>query len=173
MPAKPKRVTRGSANKKQCQVIQSLATGSSPPKGTRTKKSTEKQAKSCGESSSDGNSTGDENTSVAKKSIAKKQVSSSEENAPNDGTETNASVTMTTPFDAKLAHVLTNYLSAAGADHHIRKAFIHKDILTFEDFTDVCTVENIKTFQRDDGNNILVQAFSNTKLTLITNVRLY
>ena len=76
---------------------------------------------------------------------------------------------MTTQFDAKLEHVLINYLSAPGADHHIRKVFIHEDILTFEDFIDMCTVENIKTFQRDDGNNNLVQAFSIRKLTLITN----
>ena len=69
--------------------------------------------------------------------------------------------------------MLINYLSAAGADHHICKAFIHKDILTFENFTNICTVENIKTFQQDDGNNNLVQAFSNAKLTLITNARLY
>ena len=135
MPPKPKRVTRGSASKKQRQKIQSLATGSSPPKGTRTKKSTEKQAKS------------------SRDSIAM--------------------TTMTTPFDAGIEHVLTNYLSAAGADHHICKAFIHKDVLTFEDFTTICTVENIKTFQRDDGNNNLVQAFSNGKLTLITSTRNY
>ena len=131
MPPKPKRVTRGSASKKQRQEIQSLGTGSSPPKGTRTKKSREKQAKS------------------------------------------SAMTTMATPFDAKLEHLLTNYLSAAGADHHICKAFIHKDILIFDDFTDGCTAENIKTFQRDDGNNNLVQAFSNVKLTMITNARLY
>ena len=80
---------------------------------------------------------------------------------------------MSSPFDTKLEHVLINYLSAAGADHHIRKAFIHEDILTFEDFTDVCTVENIKTFQQDDGNNNLVQAFNSVKLTLVTNVILY
>ena len=144
MPPKSKRVLRGSASKKQRQEILSLATGSSPHQGTRTKKSMEKQAKSSGESSSDDNSTG-----------------------------TNAPVIMTTPFDAKLEHLLTNYLSAAGADHHIRKAFIHEQIFTFDDFTDGCTAENIKTFQRDDVNNNLVQAFSNVKLTMITNARLY
>ena len=57
---------------------------------------------------------------------------------------------MTSPFDTKLEHVLNNYLSATGADHQIRKAFIHEKILTFDQFTIGCTVENIKTFQRDD-----------------------
>ena len=80
---------------------------------------------------------------------------------------------MTTQFDTKLEHVLNNYLSATGADHHIRKAFIHEQILTFDEFTIGCTVENIKTFQRDDGNNNLVPAFSSVKLTLVTNVLLY
>ena len=49
---------------------------------------------------------------------------------------------MSTPFDTKLKHVLNNYLSATRADHDIRKAFIHEQILTFEDFTGGCTVEN-------------------------------
>ena len=91
-------------------------------KRERTKKSPEKQAsfelpavkkqaKSSGESSSDGNSTGNKNTSVTAIVIAM--------------------TTMTTPFDAQLKHVLINYLRAAGSDHHIRKAFIHEDMLTF------------------------------------------
>ena len=80
--------------------------------------------------------------------------------------------TMSTPFDTKLEHVLNNYLSATGADHDIRKAFIHEQILTFEDFTGGCTVENIKTFQQNDGTS-LVQAFSNVKLTMIGNVLNY
>ena len=129
MPPKSERVLRGSASKKQRKEIQSLATGSSPPKGTRAKKSKprEKQAKS------------------------------------------STMTTMTTPFDAGLEHVLINYLGAAGSDHHIRKAFIQEGVLTFEGFIDECTIDNIKTFQRDDGNNNLVQAFSNGKLTLIPN----
>ena len=80
---------------------------------------------------------------------------------------------MSSPFDTKLEHVLNNYLNATGADHHIRKTFIQEEILTFEDFTFGCTVENIKTFQQDDGTNNLVHAFSSVKLTLITNVILY
>ena len=69
--------------------------------------------------------------------------------------------------------MLINYLSATGADHHIRKAFIHEQIHTFDEFTIGCNVENIKTFQRDDGNNNIVPAFNSVKLTLITNVILY
>ena len=80
---------------------------------------------------------------------------------------------MTTQFDTKLEHMLNNYFSATGADHHIKKEFIKEQIFTFEEFTDGCTVENIKIFQQDDGTNNLVQAFSSVKLTLITNVILY
>ena len=134
------------------------------------------------ESSDDNNSTAEENAPVTKEQENASNTSNStgdgnstrDENASRNTNSTgNASATMNTPFDTKLEHVLINYLRAAGADHHIRKAFIHEDILTFEDFTDICTVENIKTFQRDDGNNNLVQAFSNAKPTLITNACLY
>ena len=79
---------------------------------------------------------------------------------------------MSTPFDTKLEYVLNNYLSATGADHDIRKAFIHEQIFTFEEFTTSCDVENIKTFQRNDGTS-LVQAFSNVKLKMICHVLLY
>ena len=73
-----KKVTRSSASKKQRQEI-STASGSSPRKGTRTKKSLQsptvtiithqvltatKEAKSSEESSNDGNSTGDENALI-------------------------------------------------------------------------------------------------------------
>ena len=145
-------------------------TGSSPPKGTRPKKSlqspavteitpqvvtvTKQEKPSNDRNSSDGNSTGDKNSS-------------------NSNSTGSASATMTTQFDAKLEHVLTHFLGATGADHHIQKACINKQILNFEDFTDGCTLENIKTFQQDDGTNNLVQAFSSVKLTLVTNVILY
>ena len=79
---------------------------------------------------------------------------------------------MTTPFDSQLEHLLNTCLSAAGANHHIRKAFSHENIFTFEDFIDICTVDNIKTFQRDDGNNI-VPAFNIGNMTLINNARRY
>ena len=51
--------------------------------------------------------------------------------------------------------------------------FIHEQIFTFEDFCVICDVETIKTFQRNDGANNLVQAFSNAKLKMIGNVILY
>ena len=68
--------------------------------------------------------------------------------------------------------MLNNYLSATGVDHDIRKAFIHEQIFTFEDFTRGCDVENIKTFQQNDVTS-LVQAFSNVKLKMISHVLLY
>ena len=165
--------TRSSASKKQRQDI-SVASGSSPPKGTRTKKSLQspavtgityqvvtvtKQAKS----SNDGNSTGDE-------SAKKDEGSQNKESGGKDILTTQAK--MSTPFDTKLEHVLNNYLSATRVDHDIRKAFIHAQIFRFEDFTGGCDVENIKTFQRDN-NTSLVQAFSNVKLQMIGNVLFY
>ena len=103
MAPKPKRVTtRSNASKQQREAI-SAASGSSPPKGTRPKKSLQspavteittqvvtvtKQAKSSKESSSDsnsndGNSTGNENASVT-------------------------AITMTSTFDPKLEHLMTH-----------------------------------------------------------------
>ena len=73
---------------------------------------------------------------------------------------------MTTQFDAKITHVLNNYLSTSGADYHTRKAFIHEKIFTFDDLTIGCTVEIIKTFKRNDGNNNIVPAFNIVKLYL-------
>ena len=72
----------------------------------------------------------------------------------------------------KLKHELNNYLSATGVDHDIRKLIIYEQIFTFEDFTGGCDVENIKTFQWNDGTS-LVQAFSNVKLKMIGHVLLY
>ena len=126
-----------------------VVTGITPQVVTVTK-----QAKS----SNDDNSTGDE---------------SAEKDKESGGEEISATqATMSTPFDTKLKHVLNNYLSATGADHDIRKAFIHEQIFTFEEFTTGCDVENIKTFQQNDGTS-LVQAFSNVKLKMIGHVLLY
>ena len=47
-----------------------------------------------------------------------------------------------------------------------------EDILTFEDFTDSCNLENIKLFKRKDGTNV-VQAFTQAKLKQISDVLLY
>ena len=107
----PKKVTRSSASKKQRQEI-SIASGSSPPKGTRTKKSLQspavtgitpkvvtvtKQAKSSEESSNDSNSTGDESALLV----------------------THSAVTMTSVFDPKFEHLLTYYFMAIGDQHDI------------------------------------------------------
>ena len=134
-----------------------------------------KQAKLSEESSNDGNSTGDTSNSNSTGDENASTDNSTGDKKTSTGNSTgdkSASVTMTSLFDTTLKHVLNNYLSATGADHLIRQAFIHEQILTFEDFTGRCTVENIKTFQQDDGTNT-VQAFSNVKLTMIGNVLLY
>ena len=44
MPPKESKVTRNSASKEQRQAIDSLASITSPPKASKTRKSTEKQA---------------------------------------------------------------------------------------------------------------------------------
>ena len=183
-PKEPKKsVTRSSASQKQRKEILSAATASPPTKSQRNKRSRKKQtsfespeatkpapqvvtetkqAKSSN-SSSDNSSDGDSTRNDA-------STGNSSDNSEGNG---NAPATMTNQFDAKLEHVLINYLSATGADHHIRKAFIHEQIHTFDEFTIGCNVKNIKTFQRDDGNNNIVPAFNSVKLTLITNVILY
>ena len=110
MPPNTSKVTRSSASKKQRQTIDSLAIGSSPPKGTRTKKSIElpevtgithqvvtvtKQAKSSEETSNDDNSTRDESALLV------------------------TPVTMTSVFDPKFEHLLTYYFMAIGDQHYI------------------------------------------------------
>ena len=116
MPPKKPKVTRSSASQRQQQEIDSLAFVSSPPKVRKTKKSTEeqaslespevtgitpqvvtvtKQAKSSEESSTNGNSTGDESALRV------------------------TQVKMTSSFDPKLEHLLTNYSMAIGDQHDI------------------------------------------------------
>ena len=175
-PKEPKgSVTRSSASQKQRKEILSIATASSPTKAQRTKKSRKKQ-------------TSFESPEATKPTpqvvtLQKEKQARASEDSSNDSNEDeislnvnpsgSAAVTMTTQFDPKLEHVLNNYLSATGADHHIRTAFIHEQIFTFYEFTVGCTVETIKTFQRDDGNNNIVPAFNIVKLTLLTNVLRY
>ena len=128
----------------------------------------EEEAKSTGNDSSH-SSVNQINNSTGEESEEKKGL----QNKEPDGEEIPATqANMSTPFDTKLKHVLNNYLSATGADHDIRKAFIHEQIFTFEEFTTGCDVENIKTFQQNDGTS-LVQAFSNVKLKMICHVLLY
>ena len=121
MPPKKTMVTRGSASQKQRAYIESLAKESSAPKVRKPKKSPEKpasfespevtknpsqavtlpksqRAKTSNELNSDSDSTGSETASTGNSTV--------EENSEN------ALATMTTPFDAKLKHVLTHFLNA-------------------------------------------------------------
>ena len=133
------------------------------------------------ESQVESSSEDDESSTLSEGTKAEEQQSPthSEESKKDEGLQNKepegdpaTQANMSTTFDMKLEHVFNNYLSATGADHDIRKAFIHEQISTFEDFTGGCTVENVKTFQRNDGTS-LVQAFSNVKLTMIGNVLNY
>ena len=132
MPPKTLKVTRSSASKKQRQAIDSIASGFSPPKGTRTKKSIKspevtgitpqvvtvtKQAKSSEESSNDGNSTGGESALLV----------------------IHSAVTMTSTFDPKFEHLMTYYFMAISDQHDIRQAFIQSQIVDFETFVNLCT----------------------------------
>ena len=107
-----------------------------PVRETKQDNIEEEEAKSTGSDSSHssvnqvGNSTGD-------KSVEKE----GSQNEEPDGEEIPVTqANMSTLFDTKLKHVLNNYLIATGADHDIRKAFIHEHFFTFEDFTRVCDV---------------------------------
>ena len=137
----PKKVTRSSASKKQRQEI-SIASGSSPPKGTRPKKSLQspavtgitpqvvtvtKRAKSGEESSSDGNSTGSENASVTMAS--------------------NLTANADPRLDKKLDHVLEEFLLAIGGNHEIRQMFKEENMYQFEDFVRY-KVEHLEDLRR-------------------------
>ena len=76
------------------------------------------------------------------------------------------------PFDAKLEHLLTNYSSAIGDQHDIRKTFIQNDILTFDLLINTCTLVILKNMKLQKGNNS-VDAFTDEKLKLVNNVLLY
>ena len=107
-----------------------------------------KQAKSSEESSTDSNSTGDESAL--------------------HGTQ----VKMTSSFDPKLEHMLTNYFMAIGDQHDIRQAFIQICITSFNLFTGMCDLEFLRNMQlqkgTDSGNTL-----NKGKLKLVNDVLLY
>ena len=173
MPPKPKRVTtRSAASKKQRQDI-SIASGSSPPKGTRPKKSPKKQA----------SFELPEVTKITPQVVTlpkKKQKSLSEESS-NDSSSTgdeNASVKMASNlptnvvFDSKFEHLLTYYFMANCDQHDIRQAFIQSDIKDFELFVSSCEMEFLRDIQLKKGNST-GDALNKAKLKLVNNVLLY
>ena len=162
----PKKVTRSSASKKQRQEI-SIASGSSPPKGTRTKKSIKlpevtgithqvvtvtKQAKSSKESSSDSNSNNGNSTENGNASIT--------------------AITMTSVFDPKLEHLMTHYFMALGDQHDIRQALIQNQIIDFETFVGSCDMEFLRDMQLTKGGTT-GDALNKAKLKLVNDVILY
>ena len=173
MPPKTSKVTRSSANQKQRQAIDSLATATSPPKVFKTKKSPKKQA----------SFESPEVTKITFQAVTltkKKQASSSEESS-NDGNSTgdeNASVTMASNlptnavFDPKFEHLLTYYFMAIGDQHDIRQAFIQSQIFDFEGFINSCTLKFLQDMQMKKGNTTS-DALNKGKLKLVNDVLLY
>ena len=122
------------------------------------------------ESSEEGNS--------AQSKESKKEREEESQDSGTDGEESStesksrSQTKMSTTFDAKLEYLLTIYLSAISDQHDIQQAFIHKGILTFENFTDMCCLENLKQMKWQSGTN-LVEAFTSGKLKLISDVLIY
>ena len=81
---------------------------------------------------------------------------------------------MSTPFDAKLEHLLVNYFFAIGVDHEIRKAFIKNDILTFNVFVSSCNFGILKSIQGTKaGTGSTIDAFKQARLKLVNDALLY
>ena len=102
-----------------------------------------------------------------------KYKSSEEENFT--GSESDLPVTqvkMSTTFDLKLKHLLTNYFSATGNQHDTQQTFIQNDILTFDLLINICTLEILKKMKLKKDNNH-VDAFTEGKLKLVNDVLLY
>ena len=79
---------------------------------------------------------------------------------------------MTTPFDPKLKHLLSNYFSTTGDQHDTWQTFIQNDILTFDLLIDMWTLEISKKMKMKKSNNHM-DAFTAGKLKLVNNVLLY
>ena len=102
-----------------------------------------------------------------------KYKSSEEENST--GSESDLPVTqvkMSTPFDTKFEHLLTNYFYAIGEKHEVWQAFIENNIITFDLLISSCTLEILKKMRRKRGNS-LIDAFTEAKLKLVNDVLLY
>ena len=104
-----------------------------------------------------------------------KYKSSEKENST--GSEMNLPVTqvkMSTHFDTKLEHLLTNYFSSKskGDKHDIRQAFIKNDILTYDLLIDGWTLTIMMKMKQRKGNP-RVDAFTDEKLKLVNNILLY
>ena len=107
MPPKEPKVTRSSASQKQRQAIHSLASVSSSPKASKTKKSTEKQASL--------ESPEVKGVTPQVVTVAKQAKSSEDEKSnTNDNSTRDESALLVTQvkmapfFDTKLEHLLTN-----------------------------------------------------------------
>ena len=125
---------------------------------TAIKKEESQDKSSDDESSEEGSSA--QSKKLKKEGEEESQYSGSDGDKSFTESKSGSQTKMSTIFDAKLEHVLTNYLSSTTAQHDIQQAFIYEGILTFETFTDMCSLENLKTMQRQSGTNV-VQTFTN------------
>ena len=161
MPLKTSKVTRSSASKKQRQAIDSLATVTSPPKASKTKKSTKKQASF--ELPEDKGITPQIVTVTKQAKTSEDKNSSSNDNSTEDESAllvTNP-VTMSTNLtagadqrlDKKLDHVLEEFLLAKGGKHEIRQMFKECNVYLFDDFVDY-ELEHIEEMKRKQHNTM-------------------
>ena len=141
-PKNPK-VTRSSASRRQQQETDSLASGSSPPKFKRTKKSTEEQPSL---ESPEVTGITPQVVTVTKQGKSSEE-SSSDSNSIDESALQVTQVKMTSSFDPKLEHLLTNYFMAIGDQHDIQQAFIQNSITTFDLFTGMCTFQFLRNMQ--------------------------
>ena len=79
---------------------------------------------------------------------------------------------MSPSFDTKLEHLLTNYFMAIGDQHDIRQACIQNNIIIFDLFTGMCTLQFLRSMQLKKGTDS-GDALNKGKLKLVNNVLLY
>ena len=164
MPPKKSKVTRSSPSLKQRQVIDSLASVTSPPKASKTKKSSKKQAPL---------ESPEEKGIIAQVVTNTKQAkSSSDDNSTGSKSALFVpQINMADPrLDAKLEHLFTEYCLAVSNNHEIRQMFKGNDLYQFEDFIR-CDIQSLTEMKRKKYNTTV--PFNHWKLTLIHDVVLY
>ena len=79
---------------------------------------------------------------------------------------------MSTSVDTKLEHLMNNYFMAIGGQHDIRQGFIQNEIISFDLFTGLCTLQFLwnmhlqKSIESGDSLNV-------GKLKLVNDVLFY
>ena len=174
-----KKVTRSRASKRQQQEIKSLATGSSPVKSTKSKKSPpirDQQKAALPAVSKSINSLERKRGTIAQAVIEMKQTKSSKEehSMESESDFIVPQAKMNAPFDKKFEYLLDTYCYVKSDEHEIWQAFVENDILTYDydEFVDSQNLESLKEMKRTKGTTS-DDAFSSGKLILVNNILLY